>query len=129
MPQPLSSTIQLPRLKFTETSILVASASSAFSSRASTTPDKLVICFEELICEIASSDSGKIRDGIEPGVFFVRQASRLGKFIVTALGGWVRAECGPTLGHASAFYSAVEDADRSRGSDWMSQSAMCVNGL
>ena len=33
------------------------------------TPDRLVICLEELIREMASSDSGKIRAGIDVGLW------------------------------------------------------------
>jgi hypothetical protein len=87
MPVPLSSTIQLPRPKFTEISIFVASASKAFSSRARMTPDRLVICLEELIREMASSDSGKIRAGIDVGLI-VRRMARSGSVPYGVVSRW-----------------------------------------
>jgi hypothetical protein len=108
MPVPLSSTTQLPRPKFTDMSTLLASASKAFSSGARITPDRLVICFEEVIPEMASSESGRIRAGIGVATAFCQTIVQNWRSSVTAVstrrnGSWLRLGLVPTSDHVRDF--------------------------
>ena len=46
------------------------------------TPDRLVICLEELIREMASSDSGKIRAGIDVALCWQLDV-QIGQYVVS----------------------------------------------